>query len=130
MFVGCATQLYGDLDKADLIKIHLQSKKVSLMMYDDFAGTPVPVLQERIKINLIDQKIDFFDYTRHERKQLLYNKSRYLHPAFPGYDAQKAFDKEIEALGLFDFSSFGPPSEVFFSTLQERGISIGDHSDY
>ena len=36
VYVGCATQLYGDVEGVDLIKIHMTSGKVSLMKYDDF----------------------------------------------------------------------------------------------
>ena len=36
IYVGCATQLYGDLDSIHLIKAHITSGKVSLMGYDDW----------------------------------------------------------------------------------------------
>ena len=62
IYVGCALQLFGDADNVDLIKIHLQSRKVSLLVYDDFEGARVPKLVERIKIDLERQRVDFFDY--------------------------------------------------------------------
>jgi DNA phosphorothioation-associated putative methyltransferase len=61
VYVGAALQLYGDLTDIDLIKIHITSGKVSLMGYDDF-DKPVPLLRERIKIKMAEQKVDFFDY--------------------------------------------------------------------
>lgn len=39
-YIGCATQLYGDLYYVDMIKIHMQSNKVSLMRYDDDLKVP------------------------------------------------------------------------------------------
>jgi len=54
VYVGCATQLYGDIDNIDLIKIHFQSGKLSMMRYDDFEGVPLPVLIERIKVRMRD----------------------------------------------------------------------------
>lgn len=77
VYVGCAMQLYGDLDSVSLIKIHIASGKVSLMVYDDWEK-PVPKLTERIKIKLRDQDIDFFDYVPPFEPQPLENKLDYL----------------------------------------------------
>lgn len=59
VFVGCATQLYGDLDAIDLIKAHMTSGKVTLLRYDDWEKEE-PLLLERIKIKLREQDVDFF----------------------------------------------------------------------
>lgn len=61
VYIGCATQLYGELDNINLIKAHIKSGKVSLMVYDDWEKEK-PLLKERIKIKLREQDIDFFDY--------------------------------------------------------------------
>ncbi|MFL0809123.1 MAG: DNA phosphorothioation-associated putative methyltransferase [Agarilytica sp.] len=61
IYIGCATQLYGDLDNIHLIKAHITSGKVSLMRYDDWEKN-TPLLVERIKIKMRDQDVDFFDY--------------------------------------------------------------------
>lgn len=61
IYVGCATQLYGDLSNIQLIKIHFTSGKVSLMGYKDW-DKDTPYLIVRIKIKLRDQDVDFFDY--------------------------------------------------------------------
>lgn len=61
IYVGCASQLYGDLNDIDLIKIYFTSGKVSLMKYDDFTKEQ-PLLIQRIKIKLRELDIDFFEY--------------------------------------------------------------------
>jgi DNA phosphorothioation-associated putative methyltransferase len=62
VFVGCATQLYGDLDGIHLIKAHMTSGKVTLLRYDDWEKEE-PLLLERIKIKLREQDVDFFRYS-------------------------------------------------------------------
>ena len=47
IYIGCATQLYGDLEKFHLVKAHMTSGKVSIMRYDDW-NKDVPLLVERI----------------------------------------------------------------------------------
>jgi DNA phosphorothioation-associated putative methyltransferase len=77
IYVGCATQLYGDLEEIQLIKAHITSGKVSLMGYKDW-DTDTPNLVERIKIKLREQNVDFFDYTGSFSPQPLDNKKVYL----------------------------------------------------
>lgn len=60
-YIGCAAQLYGDIDEFDLVKAHFFSKKVSFMKYDDFSKD-VPLLQKRIKVRLKDLDFDTFEY--------------------------------------------------------------------
>ncbi|MBT89381.1 MAG: hypothetical protein CMN79_02665 [Spirochaetales bacterium] len=76
VYIGCATQLYGELDSVSLIKPHILSGKVSLMVYDDW-NKEVPLLTERIKIKMREQDIDFFDYVGEYEPQPLLNKMTY-----------------------------------------------------
>jgi len=61
VYIGCATQLYGDIENIHLIKAHIRSGKVSLMRYDNWEKK-APLLLERIKIKLRDLDVDFYDY--------------------------------------------------------------------
>lgn len=123
-YVGCAEKLYGDVSSADLVKIHIHSGKLTLLKYDDFDGSPLPRLVERIKIKMRDQDIEFFDYGPDLPVQLLYMKSRYMAPDQPGYNKQKKFDVKLDSLGLFDFSRFGPPADEFIRQLKVAGIRV------
>ena len=76
IYIGCAIQLYGDLDNIHLIKAHMTSGKVSLMRYDDW-NKDTPLLMERIKIKMRDQDIDFFDYGEKFEPSPLVNKEKY-----------------------------------------------------
>ncbi len=77
IYIGCATQLYGDIDDFQLIKAHIRSGKVSLMRYDDW-DKDMPLLLERIKIKLRELDIDFFEYTGKFKPTPLVNKSAYI----------------------------------------------------
>lgn len=62
IYVGCALQLFGDAGSVDLIKVHLQSGKVTFLIYDDFERSSSPRLVERIKVDLPRLRVDFYDY--------------------------------------------------------------------
>ena len=77
VYIGCATQMYGELDGVSLIKAHIMSGKVTLQVYDDWEKE-IPMLTERIKIKLREQDIDFFDYVGNFEPQPLLNKMDFL----------------------------------------------------
>jgi DNA phosphorothioation-associated putative methyltransferase len=124
VYVGCAAQLYGDLDDVQLIKVHIGSGKVSMMTYLGFADLPIPELTERTKINLREQEIEVFSYTGQYAPQPLYLKSRYLRCDARNYDNQTQFDQNLERLGLFDFNGYGPSHEEFLDTLATHGLHV------
>lgn len=123
-YVGCAAVLYGDVENADLVKIHIRSGKLTLHRYDDFWGEPTPRLRERIKIKMREQDIEFFEYGGEYPEQYLYLKSRYLALDSEGYERQVAFDRALEALGIFDFSGFGPACAEFDARLGELHLVV------
>jgi DNA phosphorothioation-associated putative methyltransferase len=125
VYVGCASYLYGDVTSADLIKIHVDSAKLTLMSYDDFAGKPLPRLLERIKIRFRDQDVERFTYGDAYEPPYLYRKSRFLSEDFPYYAEQVAFEKALEALCLFDFENgVGPPAQIFDERLKAARMEI------
>ena len=126
IYIGCATMLYGDIEQTDLIKIHSQSGKLSLMRYDDFQNQPLPRLLERVKINLREQTFDLYQYGEEYEPTYLYLKSRYINEEFPHYAEQLNFDEQLQTLNLFDLSGYGPKPGGFRKTLADARWEIDD----
>ncbi|MDI5922707.1 DNA phosphorothioation-associated putative methyltransferase [Halomonas sp. LR5S13] len=124
VYVGCATQLYGDPQAADLIKIHSETGKLSLMIYDNFESKPLPLLVERVKLNFRSQNIDLFEYGDEYPSPYLYNKSRYVGEEFPNYEEQKEFEHQLAELELFDLSGHGPRREKFDAALRNLRLEV------
>ncbi|MDR3105367.1 MAG: DNA phosphorothioation-associated putative methyltransferase [Yokenella regensburgei] len=98
VYVGAALQLYGELDDTvELVKIHINSGKLTLTRYDDFSKS-VPYLVERTKIKMVDQNIDFFDYLDESRRPPLLNKHLLLSNKDEQYEKQKNFDERLSKL--------------------------------
>jgi len=124
IYIGCASQLYGDLSQIDLVKIHMTSGKVTLLCYDDFWGKPLPLLLQRIKIKLREQDIDFFDYGDEYPPQPLYLKGVLMQDHMPNYSKQKTFDKRLQSFDWLDLSGFGPTGEELENLLTENRLKI------
>ena len=128
VLLGCAARMYGDIEHADLVKIHLQSAKVSVMNYDDFEGKSLPMLLERVKIDLGRQKVHFFDYGKIDNSQLLFYKSRYLPGNHPMLEQQARFDDDLSKLEFLDLSGYGPSQKQFFELMESAGFSTSGFS--
>ncbi|WP_349431175.1 DNA phosphorothioation-associated putative methyltransferase [Methylomarinum sp. Ch1-1] len=122
-YVGCAIQLYGELDAIQLVKVHFHSGKVSFMGYENFDDSPLPLLKERIKVKLGQQSVDFFDYIDEYNDQPLYFKSRYITEDYPNYKKQCSFDKKI-ALFLPPQARYGIRLENLKQILNNNGVEI------
>lgn len=116
-YVECGAMLYGDIDDADLIKIHIETGKLTLLFYENFEDY-LPVLKRRVKINLRAMEVDYYISTE-ENRQYLYLKSRFLPKDFEGYDSQSRFDKVLQKIEKFDFSKYGPSAFEFDAYLNE-----------
>lgn len=78
VYVSSALQLYGELEDIQLVKIHINSGKLTLLGYEDFDQNSSPKLKERVKIKMADQDVDFFDYTDEHSEAVLSNKTDYI----------------------------------------------------
>ena len=124
-FVECGFILWGSMSEVHLVKIHITSGKLSLMEFDDFDSSPLPLLRRRIKVNVRKQDYDLFDYgSAAHPKPLLYRKSRYLHEDYPGYAEQFAFDEALAATGILGEAEFGPTFEELGQRLELLRLAV------
>ena len=125
VYVGCASYVFGDVTSADLIKIHTDSAKITLLSCDDFAGKPLPRLLERIQIRLRDQDVDRFTFSGPHEPPYIYRKSRFITADFPNYEEQVAFEKALDALHLFNFDDgISLPAQVFDDRLKAARVEL------
>ncbi|WP_220092806.1 DNA phosphorothioation-associated putative methyltransferase [Paraburkholderia unamae] len=125
VYVNCGLRLWDSLSEIQLIKIHIESGKLSLMEFEDFDSAPLPRLLRRIKVNLRKLDYDIFDYgTEQYPMPFLYHKSRYLNEEHPGYAEQAAFDEALERIGIPGASEFGPSAESLARKLEAHRLCI------
>lgn len=124
-YVACGLVLYDAVSDFQLVKIHVESGKLTLLQYEDFDVRPLPLLVKRIKINIRLQDYDVFEYGGAKYpKPLLFWKSRYLNEDVPGYAEQLAFDEQLDASGLVPDSEHGPAAEAFQELIESRRQAV------
>ncbi len=123
-YVGCGMILYGDVTSADLLKIHISSGKLTIMKFDDFTGSPLPRMVQRVKINLRKQELTIFDYGEGYPPPYLYRKSRFINEESPFYAEQMQFEGVLDGLALFDLAGYGPHADLFDHKLEEMRLAV------
>lgn len=123
LYVACASIRYGDPDAADIIKLHKQSGKVTFLIYDDFAGKPLPELRTRVKVNLRTLFVQVFEHPDGDDSQLLLFKERYLAAEHPKRVAMQEFSKKVLNLGIPTTGAIGPSKEQFLKLAMAHGLN-------
>jgi DNA phosphorothioation-associated putative methyltransferase len=101
IYVACGLILYEESSEVQLVKIHIDSGKLTLLQYEDFEQSAVPLLSKRIKVNIRKQDYDEFEYGDPKYpKQMLAWKSRYINEDTPGFAEQQSFDEQLESIGF------------------------------
>lgn len=112
VYVECAARLYGNPREADLIKIHLHSRKLTFHYYKDFDNSPLPELLTRIKIDLKRLFVTVIDHTTGPEHQLLFFKERFLAKNHPDRPKMDRFSAKLRKLGLREETiGYGPSKE-------------------
>ena len=120
----CHGSILGDIENADLIKIHIDTAKLSLMFYENFSD-PLPLLERRVKIDMRSQRVRIFNYVD---RQYLYMKSLFLPDNEDTYEQQAKFDSQVAKLKEFDFSNYGPNADLFDLVIAEKKLKIEKHA--
>ncbi len=121
VFAGCAAARYGLVDEADVLKLHKASGKVTFLRYDDFAGAPLPVLQQRIKVNLRNRWVEVFDHRADG--QLLFYKERLVGPQDPLVAGAAEFSRRLARLHVAQIPFDGPRQAEFERLLASRNLT-------
>jgi DNA phosphorothioation-associated putative methyltransferase len=128
IYIQCGAHLYGDPQEANIIKIHLWSKKLTFLHYDDFDRQPFPELRTRIKIDLLKRFVTVFDHTEGTEHQLLFFKERFLSAGDPLRTKAEVISSRLRKLGL-QLESLGsndqnaPSKEKFDAIIGQAGLT-------
>lgn len=129
VYVACGLILYESISAVDLVKIHIDTHKLTLLEYVDFGHSPIPTLKKRIKINLRKLDFDVFDYEGNDYGgRLLGKKSEYLSDEDATYPSQVLFDERLESLGLVPDLEHGHYRIDVLSELESRRLRIDGFS--
>jgi DNA phosphorothioation-associated putative methyltransferase len=127
VYEGCARAYLGEIDGANLIKLHRQSGKVSYLTYPDFDADPHPALLRSIKLNLRTREIESTDYAASPNPPVLHRKEAFLLADDPRRAKFERLTAQEERAGLLDDAATIGTRAGWSERLRERGYALRGH---
>jgi DNA phosphorothioation-associated putative methyltransferase len=127
VYEGCARAYLGEIEGADLIKLHRQSGQVSYLVYPDFDADPHPALLRSIKLNLRTREIESSDYAASANPPVLHRKEAFLLPDDPRRSKFDRLTQQEERAGLLDETATIGTRSGWTDRLRERGYALRGH---
>lgn len=123
-YVALAERLAGDFSEATLLRIHINTRKLTALTYADFQTSFLPRLLNRVKVEFNNFDVSIINHTTENDVRLLYLKSRYMSEEDPSFQKQKLFDKDVVGLDKLNFANEGPTFKEFANALMKAGVKI------
>ena len=102
VYVGCAQILVGDVEGANIIKIHRFSGKVSYLVYPEFDQIEHPVLSRSVTVFLKTLFIRDLNYSDSTNPPILHRKETFVASDYPFYDRFSQLTTQESSTGLLD----------------------------
>jgi DNA phosphorothioation-associated putative methyltransferase len=127
VYEGCARAYLGEIEGANIVKLHRFSGKVSYLVYPNFEEDPHPCLLRSIKLSLRTRELDCYDYTSSTNPPILHRKESFLHPSDPLRVKFARLTAQEEKHGLLEEANSIGTREGWTKRLSERGFALKGH---
>jgi DNA phosphorothioation-associated putative methyltransferase len=127
IYERCGRAYLGEVEGANLIKIHRRSGKLSYLIYPDFESDPHPPLLRCVKLNLRTRQIECYDYARSANPPVLHRKESFLLSSDPLHDKFARLTAQEEKYGLLQDPAGIGTRDGWARRLAERGFALKGH---
>lgn len=127
IYEGCGRTYLGEVEGANLIKIHRRTGKLSYLVYPEFGGDPHPALLRCVKLNLRTRQIECYDYSQSANPPVLHRKETFLHPEHELREKFARLTAQEEKHGLLNDPSGIGTREGWARRLAEKGFVLKGH---
>jgi DNA phosphorothioation-associated putative methyltransferase len=127
IYEGCGRAYLGEVEGANLLKIHRRTGKLSYLAYPDFEDDPHPTLLRCVKLNLRTRQIECYDYADSTNPPILHRKETFLHSSHPLYEKFARLTRQEEKHGLLDDTATIGTRTGWEARLSQTGFQLRGH---
>lgn len=127
IYEGCGRAYLGDVEGANIIKIHRRTGKISYLAYPDFNSDPHPALLRCVKLNLRTRQLECYDYSSSNNPPILHRKETFIHPDDPFYGKFARLTQQEERNGLLAEPAGIGIRAGWAARLKEKGFVLRGH---
>jgi DNA phosphorothioation-associated putative methyltransferase len=127
VYEGCGRAYLGEVEGANIIKIHRRSGKLSYLAYPDFETDPHPILVRCIRLSLRNRELNCYDYSRSSNPPILHRKELFLHCNHPLHGKFAKLTLQEEQHGLLTETSSIGTRNAWKARLRDAGFGFRGH---
>lgn len=127
VYEGCAHALVGNVEGANLIKLHHDEPKISYLSYPEFEHDPHPALAGSLSVQLQTFRIKYRDYANVKNPPILHRKELFLSTDHPLREKFARLTKQEEAAALYEHPELIGTREHWNAILHEQGVTHRGH---
>jgi DNA phosphorothioation-associated putative methyltransferase len=127
VYEGCARAYLGEVEGANVIKLHRFSGKVSYLVYPQFDSDPHPPLLRSVKLSLRTRELACYDYADSENPPVLHRKEAFLRADDPRYEKFARLTQQEEEKGLLAETASIGTRDGWEARLREAGYRLRGH---
>jgi len=120
--INISERLSGKIEDANLIRIHIDTKKVTYLCVDGIETNALPKISKRTIVDLRQQSVRNFEHLSPGDEKVLYQSSKFMDVGSKHFKTQKAFDDLVKTELDFEFLGEGPRYQDFMLALAEKNI--------
>jgi DNA phosphorothioation-associated putative methyltransferase len=127
IYEGCGRSYLGEVEGANLIKIHRRTGKLSYLVYPDFETDPHPALARCVRLNLRTRQIECYDYGPSANPPILHRKEAFLLPDHPLHAKFARLTQQEEQHGLLSSPATIGTRAGWAARLRDHGVALEEH---
>jgi DNA phosphorothioation-associated putative methyltransferase len=127
VYEGCGQAYLGEVEGANVIKLHRFSGKISYLVYPEFDSDPHPALLRCVKLSLRTRQLECYDYAASDNPPILHRKEAFVTPDYPRYATFARLTEQEERLGLLEETATIGTRLGWEARLAERGLQMRGH---
>ena len=124
---GCARACLGEIEGANLIRLHGRSGKVSYLVSPDFESDPHPARLRSIKLDLRTREIDCLEFAGSANPPILHRKEAFRRPDDPLRAKFERLTRQEERAGLLDDAATIGTRDGWQARLSAAGFDLRGH---
>lgn len=127
VLVGAASTLSGEVEGANLVKVHLDKARVSWLIYPDFETDPHPALAESWSVDLRELDVRPVDYRMRENPPVLHRKELFVGQDHPLYETFRRLTEQEIRHGLLEQAATIGTRDGWEERLRQSGWQLRGH---
>jgi DNA phosphorothioation-associated putative methyltransferase len=129
-FEGCGRALVGEVEEANVVKLHRGRPVISYLSYPHFDSDAHPALAASLVVNLRSKDPEYREYADLENPPVLHRKEDLVGPEYPMRERFRRLTRQEEKQGLYQDTSRIGTQEGWMSLLAAKGLVIKGHRLY